>query len=140
MIRRPPRSTLFPYTTLFRSGFEYELRKTEVYTLPFPRNQKLVEGLNSFRQLDWVVSGKQLLTATFHAVPQRLGHVNINYFNPEATSPDASTHNYTGTVAHRLTLGQSLLESTFSVTSFDVAVWGRGNADLVMAPRADSGN
>src|SRR3712207_7500657 len=24
MIRRPPRSTLFPYTTLFRSGFEVE--------------------------------------------------------------------------------------------------------------------
>src|SRR5256885_16765962 len=23
MIRRPPRSTLFPYTTLFRSGFGY---------------------------------------------------------------------------------------------------------------------
>src|SRR5260370_26934334 len=26
MIRRPPRSTLFPYTTLFRSGFSSELR------------------------------------------------------------------------------------------------------------------
>src|SRR5690348_17458393 len=25
MIRRPPRSTLFPYTTLFRSGALYEL-------------------------------------------------------------------------------------------------------------------
>src|SRR5256885_13317420 len=24
MIRRPPRSTLFPYTTLFRSEFDYE--------------------------------------------------------------------------------------------------------------------
>src|SRR5260370_12802188 len=24
MIRRPPRSTLFPYTTLFRSGREYD--------------------------------------------------------------------------------------------------------------------
>src|SRR3989442_5819660 len=24
MIRRPPRSTLFPYTTLFRSGFGFE--------------------------------------------------------------------------------------------------------------------
>src|SRR2546427_6803348 len=24
MIRRPPRSTLFPYTTLFRSKFEFE--------------------------------------------------------------------------------------------------------------------
>src|SRR2546430_16479246 len=26
MIRRPPRSTLFPYTTLFRSGFPSPLR------------------------------------------------------------------------------------------------------------------
>src|SRR5258705_4927789 len=26
MIRRPPRSTLFPYTTLFRSGFGVHLR------------------------------------------------------------------------------------------------------------------
>src|SRR5256885_6882313 len=25
MIRRPPRSTLFPYTTLFRSGARYEI-------------------------------------------------------------------------------------------------------------------
>src|SRR3712207_9524106 len=29
MIRRPPRSTLFPYTTLFRSGHEHELRELE---------------------------------------------------------------------------------------------------------------
>src|SRR5258708_9538784 len=26
MIRRPPRSTLFPYTTLFRSGFSHDLQ------------------------------------------------------------------------------------------------------------------
>src|SRR5438067_4783458 len=25
MVRRPPRSTLFPYTTLFRSGFDREV-------------------------------------------------------------------------------------------------------------------
>src|SRR3712207_7503670 len=33
MIRRPPRSTLFPYTTLFRSGFDfadYTSRTTDV--------------------------------------------------------------------------------------------------------------
>jgi hypothetical protein len=121
-------------------GFEYEVRKTAVYTLPFPRNQKLVEGVNSFTQLDWVASNKQLLTATFHIVPQRLGHVNMDYFNPEETSPDASTHNYTGTLAHRMTLGQSTLESTFSVTSFDVSVWGRGEANLEIAPGGNSGN
>src|SRR2546430_9856507 len=30
MIRRPPRSTLFPYTTLFRSGLEGEATDAEV--------------------------------------------------------------------------------------------------------------
>src|SRR5260370_23599110 len=30
MIRRPPRSTLFPYTTLFRSGIRY-YKKTGIY-------------------------------------------------------------------------------------------------------------
>src|SRR3712207_8517796 len=30
MIRRPPRSTLFPYTTLFRSGGEVHQRELEV--------------------------------------------------------------------------------------------------------------
>src|SRR5258708_20680157 len=29
MIRRPPRSTLFPYTTLFRSALERRLRRVE---------------------------------------------------------------------------------------------------------------
>src|SRR3954465_16091706 len=31
MIRRPPRSTLFPYTTLFRSN---DTATTEIYTFP----------------------------------------------------------------------------------------------------------
>src|SRR5690348_18009362 len=29
MIRRPPRSTLFPYTTLFRSGYTQETRQAD---------------------------------------------------------------------------------------------------------------
>src|SRR2546430_15114768 len=33
MIRRPPRSTLFPYTTLFRSGIWCTM--LSVYTVPF---------------------------------------------------------------------------------------------------------
>src|SRR3712207_6891051 len=33
MIRRPPRSTLFPYTTLFRSRIEYALRLAAILML-----------------------------------------------------------------------------------------------------------
>src|SRR5437764_8710758 len=31
MIRRPPRSTLFPYTTLFRSPFQFTRRENRVF-------------------------------------------------------------------------------------------------------------
>src|SRR3712207_8311881 len=37
MIRRPPRSTLFPYTTLFRSGFLHELVQLVVAVLASDR-------------------------------------------------------------------------------------------------------
>src|SRR3712207_7314080 len=33
MIRRPPRSTLFPYTTLFRSAFHMRLTRVEPLSL-----------------------------------------------------------------------------------------------------------
>ncbi len=96
--------------------------------------------MNSFAQLDWIASSKHLVTATVHIAPQRLDFVNLNYFNPEPTSPDASTHNYTATVADRLTIWGGLLENTFSVTRFDARVWGQGSADLNITPGGNSGN
>src|SRR5688572_32135810 len=40
MIRRPPRSTLFPYTTLFRSWFLQAIQK-EVFTLERTRYRRV---------------------------------------------------------------------------------------------------
>src|SRR5687768_18072394 len=45
MIRRPPRSTLFPYTTLFRSG--EEPRRTFLYAGQFYRQQPNWESLSA---------------------------------------------------------------------------------------------
>src|SRR3712207_8362362 len=49
MIRRPPRSTLFPYTTLFRSfGYSHESQSTQRSWLhnPFPRRVRSCEGIS----------------------------------------------------------------------------------------------
>jgi len=124
----------------FSEGFEYQVRKTEVYELPFPYNQKTQTGINSFAQLDWIASKNQLVTATVHVAPQRLGFVNLNYFNPQGTTPDASTQNYTGTLADHLTIGGGLLDNTVSITRFDARVWGRGAQDLRLAPAGNSGS
>src|SRR5260221_663901 len=48
MIRRPPRSTLFPYTTLFRSrvmgDLVYETNETFFVNLSSPTNATLADG------------------------------------------------------------------------------------------------
>jgi len=121
-------------------GMDYEVRKIPVYELPFPFNQKKQTGVNSFAQVDWVISGRHLATATVHVAPQRLAFVNIDYFNPQPTSPDARTHNYTGVLADHLTIFGGVLESNFSVTRFDANIWGQGPADLELTPSGNRGN
>src|SRR2546430_6944432 len=47
MIRRPPRSTLFPYTTLFRSGPALETLAIIAYKQPVSRAQlSAIRGVN----------------------------------------------------------------------------------------------
>lgn len=131
---------LIPGKLYFSEGLEYAIRKTEVYELPFPQNQKIQEGVNSFAQIDWMVSDRQWVTATVHLAPQRLGNVNMNFYNPLPTTPDAATQNYTSTIADRLTLHGGLLENTLSFTRFSASVWGQGTQDLTITPTGDLGN
>ena len=131
---------LIPEKLYFSEGIEYEMRKTPVFTLPFPDNLKKQEGVNAFVQFDWIASQRQLVTATVHVAPQRLQYVNMDFFNPQSTAPDAGTHNYTVTLADRLTVGGGLLENTLSATQFDARVWGQGSQDLNMAPGGNTGN
>ncbi len=121
-------------------GFEYATRKTTVYTLPFPFNQKLTQGVNTFTQFDWLASSKHFVTATLHLAPQHFRGINIDFFNPLSSSADGRAHNYTGTVFDRLTLGGGLLENRFSVTEFDGGVWGRGDNDYFMSPTGNRGS
>ena len=124
----------------FSEGLEYEVRNLEVHTLPFPANLTRKQGVNSFAQLDWVSSSRNLVTATVHVAPQRMRYVNLDYFNPQPTAPDAATHNYTGTLADRLTLWGGLLENTLSVTRFGARVWGQGENDFTITPGGNLGN
>jgi hypothetical protein len=131
---------IIPGKLYFTEGLEYELRKTEAYTLPWPVNQQKKEGINSFSQLDWIVSGRQLVTASLHIAPQKTDFANINFLNPEPVSPSASTNNYTATVSDRFSFGGGLLENTLSATRFDATVWPQGPLGETIAPWGNSGN
>jgi hypothetical protein len=132
---------LIPGKLYFSEGFEYEVRKVPVITLPFPQNQETTQGINSFSQFDYNASSKQLITATVHISPEQMKSVNMNAFNPESTAPDASIHNETAMLADKLTIGEGdLFENTLSYTRFTAGVWGHGIQDLLVTPEGDLGN
>src|SRR3712207_7079144 len=84
MIRRPPRSTLFPYTTLFRSIYsfvifsEYFLKRL---TSLLEQNHICQIPRNAFQETDIILLGWNAIASDIDRKSTRLNssHANISY-------------------------------------------------------------
>src|SRR5262245_4215295 len=121
-------------------GTEYALRQRPVQTLAYPNKETKSESVNSFTQLDYLISGAHTLTGTFHLAPRKDSFVGLDFFNQRPVTPNWKGKDYTGTLIDRLTLGQNLLESAVTVKNYMVNVFGQGVADMNLTPSANSGN
>jgi len=124
----------------FMSSLQYFLEKAPNRTLYFPFNVSKQESVNSFSQLDWALSTRQLLTATFHFSPQHTNFVNPDFFHPQPVTPSYAQHNYVGTVIHHFGLLNGILYSSLSIQRFDVTVGAQGSAAMALTPEGNSGN
>jgi Carboxypeptidase regulatory-like domain len=124
----------------FSEGLEYDLQKRPDRTLPFGVNESKQESVNSFTQLDYILSPVNTLTGTFHVAPRKMEFVNLDFFDPQPVTPTFSARDYTGMVIDRWTLGNGLLESTLAIKRFSGHVWGQGELDMVLTPTGNSGN
>src|SRR3712207_8044836 len=91
MIRRPPRSTLFPYTTLFRSGLRtapFTMNNPNAYYYVFGQKHRMAEGDADPDLLGFPVSEHErgrtaaaMWTALLDRKSTRLNssHANISY-------------------------------------------------------------
>ncbi len=122
------------------TALQYNFQRESVLTLGFPFNESKKEWINSFTQLDLVLSPKQIVTATFHFSPQHINFVNPDYYNPQAVTPSYAQHTYVGTVADHWGLFGGILDSSLSVQRFNVFVGSQGAADMVLNPLRNSGN
>src|SRR2546422_11656944 len=78
MIRRPPRSTLFPYTTLFRSDVLYGVSAAVRRYLWIDRERLGIEGVSYGGQLtDWLITQ----TNEFKAAIPIVGIANLVSYN-----------------------------------------------------------
>jgi hypothetical protein len=118
----------------------YDVQKTPNRTLPFPDNTSTQERVNSFTQLDYILSSKQYLTATLQIAPQHINFVNPDFFNPEPVTPSYRQQNYLGTITDHLALGQGMLDSAVSFQRFDATVGSQGLGAMTLQPQGNSGN
>jgi hypothetical protein len=124
----------------FLEGGEYLLNKQPVRTLPFPANEMRSEAINSFTQMDYIISPTQTLTGSFHFAPHSVDHFGLDFFNPQPVTPDATFHDSTATLLHRFAIGGGVLQSTVAKTRVSTAIQPLGDENMVLSPLGNSGN
>jgi hypothetical protein len=121
-------------------GGELLVYKQPVRTLPFPFNETKSTAINSFSQIDAVLSPTQLLTATFHIAPQSLKYVGLSFFNPQPVAPNDNIHSSTGTILHRLAISGGVLQSTVALTKVSSEIDPNGSENMMLTPVGNLGS
>jgi TonB-dependent receptor-like protein len=121
-------------------GLEYRVDKTPVRTLYFPHNESKTESVNSFSQLDYIISSKHFLTGTVQVAPQNTDFANLSYFGPQPVSPSFRASEKLFTLTDHLFFGATLVNSTLSIQRFRVTIGAQGDANMVLTPSGDLGN
>src|SRR5262249_1147395 len=114
--------------------------RDSIRTLPFPYNESRREALNSFSQIDWIITPRQFITATLHVSPQHTNFVNLDYFNPQSVAPSYRQQNYDGTLIDHFGIFRGIIDSSISVQHFDVVVGAQGSQDMIITPTGNRGN
>jgi len=77
---------------------------------------------------------------TFGVAPARDDYVGLDVFRPKPVTPSRTQRDVWGTVRDNSQILGGLLTSAVSYRSFDVDVFGQGNADMTLTPTGELGN
>ena len=121
-------------------GAEYHIAKTSVRTLPFPFNESKTESVNSFTQLDYILSAKHFVTGTFHISPRHTNFVDPQFFSPQSVTPNFRGLDRAWTLIDHTDVHGWLLDSTLGFQGFDALVGSPGTAGMTLTPTGNRGN
>src|SRR5207244_5401863 len=111
------------------TALQYFLDKTPSRTLPFPRNESKQERVNSFSQVDFIASPRQIVNFTFHFSPEHINFVRPEYFNPQPVTPSYAQRNRVATLADHFGIFGGTLDTSLSIQRFHTFIGAQGNED-----------
>jgi hypothetical protein len=122
------------------TALHYFLDKAPNRTLPFPHNESKTERINSFTQVDWIATTRQIINFTYHFAPEHTNFVNPDYFNPQPVTPSFAQRNYVATLAHHYGIFGGTLETSLSMQRFHTFIGSQGPGDMILTPQGNRGN
>lgn len=124
----------------FSEALQYQLDKTPVRTLPFPFNETTSTSVNSFTQLDYILSSTHTLTGTLHVAPQSTRFANLDFFNPQPVTPNFDLQAGGVALIDRLTIGPGVLQSAIAWQDFHAMVSPQSRGRMIITPEGNRGN
>src|ERR1700719_203986 len=111
----------------FTQSLEYRYIRTPVNSLASSQRDTTLESVNSYTQLDAIVSSKQTATFSLAVYPQKLQYLGLNTFTPQPSTSDYHQRGYQlYGQDHYQTGKESLLTSEISYKTFDVDITPAG--------------
>lgn len=132
---------LFPGKLNFLEAFQYDMEKTPVRGLAWPRNETKTEGFNSYTGLQAFLSPRHVLYADVNVFPRRIQFANITALIPQPASSDYGQRGMSGSLSdfYQFSSG-AFLKTGVSYTRFDTRAFGQGPADMQVTPDGWAGN
>jgi len=118
----------------------YFLDKSPNRTLPFPFNESKQERVNSFTQVDYIASQRQIINFSYHFAPEHTNFVNPEFFNPQSVTPSYAQRNYIATLAHHFGILNGTLDTSVSMQRFHTFIGSQGDAEMTLTPEGNRGN
>jgi hypothetical protein len=122
------------------TALQYLLDKRSNRTLPFPNNESKQERVNSFTQLDYIASQRQIINFTYHFSPEHINFVNPDFFTPQPVAPSYAQRAYVATLAHHLGLFGGTFDSSLSMQRFHTFIGAQGQEEMQIRPQGNTGN
>ena len=109
-------------------SFEYRFVRTPVNSLPPLARDTKLESLDSYTQLDFILSPRQTASVSIALYPQKLDYLGLSTFTPQPSTPDFHQRGEQINALHHFAIGQAgLLNSQFSYKRFDADVTAQSN-------------
>jgi len=125
----------------FSEVFEYDVIRTPVRGLAWPRNEIKKQGFNSYSTLQVIVSPKQVVTATMNVFPQRTQFADITALIPQTASSDYDRKGLSASISDAYSLSSgALFRMALTYSRFDSNAHGQGSEAMLVTPDGWAGN